>query len=131
MSGLFISQFSYCPLSWMFHSHKLNKIKMLHERCLCIIYSNNIYSFKELFKIGNSVLVDFKTTKLYEAVNGLSLKLVKDCFKLSKTTVYNTRNRYHSIKVKIPILLIETKNLGNCAKWYEKPFITCSLQNCH
>ena len=61
---------------------------MLHERCLCIIYSNNISSFKELFKIGNSVLVDFKTTKLYEAVNGLSLKLVKDCFKLSKTTVY-------------------------------------------
>lgn len=73
---------------------------MLHERYLCIIYSNNISSFKELFKIGNSVLVDLKTTKLYEAVNGLSLKLVKDCFKLSKTTVCNTRNRYHSIKVK-------------------------------
>ena len=34
MKAFFIAQFSYCPLTWMFHSRKLNsKINKLHERC--------------------------------------------------------------------------------------------------
>ena len=36
MNAFFTSQFSYCPLTWMFQSRKLNnKINRLHERCLC------------------------------------------------------------------------------------------------
>ena len=32
MNGFFNAQFSYCPLTWMFHSRKLNnKINKLHE----------------------------------------------------------------------------------------------------
>ena len=35
MNAFFNAQFSYCPLTWMFHSRKLNnKINKLHERCL-------------------------------------------------------------------------------------------------
>ena len=34
MNFLFMSQFSYCPLVWMFHSHRINsKINSLHKRC--------------------------------------------------------------------------------------------------
>ena len=35
------SQFSYCPLIWMFHSKTLNnKINRLHEKALRIVYGN-------------------------------------------------------------------------------------------
>ena len=35
------SIFNYCPLTWMFHSRKLNnRINKLHERPLKIVYKN-------------------------------------------------------------------------------------------
>ena len=43
MNAFFNSQFSYCPLIWMFHSRLINnKINRLHERCLRIVYSTNL-----------------------------------------------------------------------------------------
>ena len=94
MNAFFKSQFSYCPLSWMFHSRTLNnKINRLHERCLCIIYNDNTSSFTDLLEKDNSVSVHHRNvqvlaTELYKFVNGLSRKLVSD-----NMTVYNTRNR--------------------------------------
>ena len=42
MNVFFNAQFSYCTLTWMFHSRKVNnKINKLHERCLRIVYNNN------------------------------------------------------------------------------------------
>ena len=56
MNAFFKSQFSICPLSWMFHSHALNnKINRLPKRCLRIIHNNNLSSFTDLFGIDNSV----------------------------------------------------------------------------
>ena len=83
----------------MFHSRALNnKMNRLHERCLRIIYNDNIFSFTDLVEIDNSVSVHHRTiqvlaTALYKFVNGLSPKLVSDCFKLNNMAVYNTRNR--------------------------------------
>ena len=43
MNAFFDSQFNYCPLIWMFHSHNLNnKISRLHERCLRVIYNDKV-----------------------------------------------------------------------------------------
>ena len=42
----FISQFSYCPLVWIYHSRgKNNKINRIHERCLRIIYNDKKSTF--------------------------------------------------------------------------------------
>ena len=42
MKAFFMAQFSYCPLTWMFHSRKVNnKINKLHERCLRLVYSDD------------------------------------------------------------------------------------------
>ena len=42
---LFLSQFSYCPLTWMFHKSLFNhKVNRLHKRCLHFIY-NDGHSF--------------------------------------------------------------------------------------
>ena len=51
MNTFFNSQFSYCPLIWMFHSRLINnKINRLHERCLRIVYSDNQSTFEELLE---------------------------------------------------------------------------------
>ena len=99
MNAFFKSQFNYCPLSWMFQRRTLNnKINRLHERCLRRIYNDNTSSFTNLLKIDNSISAHHRNkqvlaTELFKVVNGLSQKLVSNCFKLNNMTVHNTRNR--------------------------------------
>ena len=43
------SQFSYCPLAWMFHNRCLNnKLNKLHERSLRMVYDDDKSSFQDL-----------------------------------------------------------------------------------
>ena len=115
----FKSRFCYCPLSWMFHSRTLNnKITGLHERCFRIIYSDNASSFPDLWEIDNSVSVHHRNilvlaTELYKFVNGLSPKLVSDCFKLNNMTMYNTRNRSPFYSLPVSTVLHGTESLSH------------------
>ena len=49
VNAFIISQFSYCPLIWMFHSGKMeHRINRIHERALRLIYpSDSKLTFKE------------------------------------------------------------------------------------
>ena len=61
MKAFITSQFSYCPLIWMFHSRTLNnRINNIHERALRLTYKNNQPSFKELLEKDHSVTVHHK-----------------------------------------------------------------------
>ena len=88
MNAFSNAKFSYCPLTWMFHSRKLdNKINRMHENCLRIVYNDNTSS-EELPEIDNSVSVHHRNiqilaTELYKIVNGLSPDIVKDIFPLN------------------------------------------------
>ena len=119
MNAFFKSQFSYCSLSWMFHSRTLNnKINRFHERCLRIIYNDNTSSSTGPLEIDNSVPVHHRNiqilaTELYKFVNGLSLKLVSDCFKLNNMTVYNTRNGSTFYSRPIRTVLYGTESLSH------------------
>ena len=92
MKAFFMAQFSYCPLTWMFHSRKLNnKINKLHERCLRIVYSDNTSSFEELLETDNSVSVHHRNiqvlaTELYKIVNGLSPEIMKEVLTFNDNT---------------------------------------------
>ena len=61
------SQFSSCPLLWMFHSRILNsKINRLHERCMRLIYGNKATSFGELLQQDKTVsCVSLETCKCW------------------------------------------------------------------
>ena len=104
MNAFFNAQFSYCPLTWVFHSRKLNnKINKLHERCLRIVYNNNASTYEELLEADNSVSVHFRNVQalaieLYKVVNGFSPDIMKDVFPLNANSFYNTRNKrtFHS-----------------------------------
>ena len=97
MNAFFNSQFSYCPLIWMFHSRLINnKINRLHERCLRIVYRDNQSTFEELLEKDNTVSVhqrnlQFLATELYKVLNGLSPDLMKE--KLNDDSGYSTRNK--------------------------------------
>ena len=92
MNAFFNAQFSYCPLTWMFHSRKLNnKINKLHERCLRIVYNNNSSSYEELLETDNSISVHFRNEqvlaiKLYKVVNGFSPDIMQDVFPLNENS---------------------------------------------
>ena len=50
MEAFVCSQFSYCPLIWMFHSRKIeHRINSIHKRALKLVYQDFLdLTFKEL-----------------------------------------------------------------------------------
>ena len=81
------SQFSYCPLVWMFHSRTLNnRINKIHEKALRLVYKNETFlSFDELLKRDKSVSIHQKNlqilaTEIYKIENDLGPKIIKDTF---------------------------------------------------
>ena len=51
MNTFVISQFSYCPLIWMFNDSSVNKkINKIHERAQRIAYKDSCSTFDDLLK---------------------------------------------------------------------------------
>ena len=51
MKAFIVSQFSYCPLIWMFHSRILNnRVNSLHERALRLVYKDQDSSFEQFLR---------------------------------------------------------------------------------
>ena len=97
MNAFFKSQFSYCPLVWMYHSRaNNNKINRLHEPCLRIIYSDKQSSFQTLLEKDGSVSIHNRNlrslaTEMYKVKNNLSPSIVTDLFE-QRNEIYDLRN---------------------------------------
>ena len=87
------SQFSSCPLPWMFCSRKLNnKINAIHERALRIAYCDKHSTFQQLLEKDNSVSINHRNlqvlaTKMFKVNMNLSPDLMNDIF-LNRTNPY-------------------------------------------
>ena len=58
MNAFIKSQFSYSPLTWMFHSRKSNnRINRIHESALKTVYNDYTTTFENLLLIDNSVSI--------------------------------------------------------------------------
>ena len=68
INAFITSQFSYCPLVWMFHSRSLNNlINKIDERALRLVYKNERFlSFDDLLKRDKSVSIHQKNLQLPE-----------------------------------------------------------------
>ena len=92
-----ISQFNYCPLTWICHSHaKNNKINRLHERCLRIIYNDKVSTFEQLLEKDNSGSMHtrnlrFLAVEMFKVVKGLAPTIINDLFPLKETNNYNLK----------------------------------------
>ena len=78
------SQFSYCPLVWMFCSRTMNrKINHTHERALRLVYQDYTSSFEELLKNDKSLSFHHRNIhqvaiEMYKVRNGLSPPFMSD-----------------------------------------------------
>ena len=95
MNAFFNSQFNYCHVIWMCHSRALNnKIKILHERCLRIIYNDKTSTFKELLEKDNSVSIHYRNIQalaigMYKVANGMAPEIINEIFQLREKSHYN------------------------------------------
>ena len=87
------SQFSYCPLVWMFCSRRSNSlVNNVHERALRIIYDDHNSSYSELLMTKNESTIHQQnitilTKEIYKFENDLSPPLIGDMFHVRKTTI--------------------------------------------
>ena len=100
MKSFIESQFSYCPLIWMFHSRTLNnRINKLHERGLRLVYKDPQLTFVELLRKDKSVTIHHRNlqklaTEMYEAYNDLSPSLMQSVSP-QRSISYDLRKKIH------------------------------------
>ena len=98
LNAFFISQFSYCPLVWMFHSRgKNNKINRIHERCLRIIYNDKKSTFYELLEKDGSVSIHkrnlrFLACEMFKLKRDMAPELIKELILPNRQSRYELRN---------------------------------------
>ena len=96
MNSFFNSQFSYCNLIWMFHSHFINnKINHLHERCLRLLYRDKSASSEKILKQGKSVTIHTRNlqilaTDIFKAYRNISPPIFSEIFHQSDIN-YNSQ----------------------------------------
>jgi hypothetical protein len=97
MKTFIISQFNYCPLTWMFHNRTLNnKINRLHERALRLVYVDETLSFQELLELDGSMTVHHRNiqrlaTEMFKIKNNLSPTPMKEIF-TDRINAYDLRS---------------------------------------
>ena len=106
MKAFIESQFSYCPLVWMFHGNRTleTRINRLHQRALQIAYNDYHLSFEELLHKDKSFKIHERNlqklvTEIYKIKNNLAPTFMKNIFSISdnpvnlrKKTSFNTFN---------------------------------------
>ena len=87
MNSFFNSQFSCCPLIWMFHSCIMNnKINRLHERCMRLIHEDKKSSFEELLQQDKSVSIHTRNlqimaTEMFKVYRSMSPPIFGELFR--------------------------------------------------
>ena len=98
LNAFFISQFSYCPLVWMFHSLGENdKINRIHERCLRIICNDKKATFCELLEKDGSVSIHkrnlrFLECEMFKLKRDMAPEFIKELILPNKQRRYELRN---------------------------------------
>ena len=98
MKVFIASEFGYCPLVYMLHNRKLNRVNKLHERALRIVYQDYASSFTELLKKDNSTTIhnrniQFLTIELFKVKNGLSPPFMNEIFVENAQHYYDLRKK--------------------------------------
>ena len=89
MNAFIESQFSYCPLVWMFCSRDLNgKINRIHERALRMVYLDYTCSLDDLLRRDNTVSIHHRNIHLlaiemFKVKNDLSVEIMQTLFNLN------------------------------------------------
>ena len=86
LNSVIKSQFTYCPLIWMFTSRYLNNaLNNIHERALRLIYNDHEKSFNSILTENNLKTIhqknlEFLAIEIYKFQNDLSPPIMNDIF---------------------------------------------------
>ena len=106
MKAFILSQFNYCPLTWMLSKRGLtNKTNHLHDKALRIAYKDEISDFKALPEKDNAVTIHVRNiqllmTEIFKIQHSLNPTFMKEIF-FPKNNQYALRNE-HLIKLLRP-----------------------------
>ena len=106
MNAFIMSQFSYCPVIWMFHDRNVNnKINKIHKRALRIAIKDTPSKFEDLLKKAASVTIHQRNlqlliTEIYKTKHDLNPKFMGEFF-VEKNFPYNLRVKNH-LSVSVP-----------------------------
>ena len=95
-NALMLSQFSYCPLIWMFFSRqKSNMIYKIHERALRIVLNDHISDFETMLPNINDITIHHRNIQtlmieLFKIKHDLAPPIMDSM--LNRTICYNFRN---------------------------------------
>ena len=98
MNSFIKSQFSYCPLIWMFHDMGLNaKVNKIQERALRIVYKNSHADYESLLKLDNAVSIhqrnlQYLMIEIYKTKKSLNPSFMSEIFE-ARDVQYDLRNK--------------------------------------
>ena len=98
MNSFIKSQFSYCPLIWMFHDRGLNaKVDKIQERALRIVYNNSHVDYESLLKPDNAVSIhqrnlQYLMIEIYKTKKSLNPSFISEIFE-ARDVQYDLRNK--------------------------------------
>jgi hypothetical protein len=104
LSAFITSNFSYCPLVWMFHSRKLNKrINRIHERALRIIYRDYESPFEILLLNSGALTIHQKNlhclvTEIFKVKLNIAPISMNDVFKFLETNLRHEKPNSTNIR---------------------------------
>ena len=128
VNAFITSQFSYCPLVWMFHSRTLsNQTNKIHEKVLRLVYKNETFlSFDDLLERNKSRSILQKNlqllaTEICKAKYDLGPKIMKDTFHFIQKP-YNLRNDPELQRSRNLTVYFETESISSLAPKIWKKF---------
>ena len=124
MNVFILSQFSYCPLIWMFCDREMNnRINRIHEKSLRLAYDEYDSSCRTLLEKDNSTSIHDKNlqlllTKIYKTLHNHNPSFMFQIFP-ERNTCYNLRNisRISLSKPKSNCYGIESKTFMGSKLW--------------
>ena len=92
-SAIIKSQFSYCPILWMFCSRRsINLINNIHQRALRATFANHTSNFTQLLEKKRESTIHQRNTQalmkeIYKFINNLSPPIMTTCFNFLKILI--------------------------------------------
>ena len=125
MRAFILSQFSYCPLVWMFCDRYLNnKINHIHKKALRIAYKDNVSDFDTLLTRDNSVSVHKRNlqllmTEIYKTKSNITPSFMTEIF-IEKNPPYHLRssNILQMPKARTVRYGLESISFLGCKLWH-------------
>ena len=108
VNSYFYSNFSYCPLVWMFSSAKsLKKVESLQKIALRFLYDNCDSSYESLLKLARKSTMNVTRLRslcieIFKTLNNINPVLMNEIFELRKTK-RAVRNQYN-LNLEVPII---------------------------